>query len=583
MTITKEQMRKRIAVASKREAADLVIKDGNIIDVFNGTILKADVAIVDGYIVGLGNYEGHDIIDAKGKYISPALIDSHVHIESSMLTPTEFSNVLVPRGVTTVITDPHEIANVAGQKGIQYMIDDARDLPLDISFMLPSSVPATAFENNGATLSAHDLEPFFAQKNVLGLAEVMDYPAVLNGEDNMLEKLVMTLKHTDRIDGHAAGLDTNAINVYKVAGIRTDHECVSVDEAKDRLTRGMYVMIREGSVAKDLKALISLVNDRNSRRFLFCTDDKHTDDLLAEGSVDHNVREAIKLGLDPITAIQMASLNAAECFHINEKGAIAPGYQANFLILNDLQAFEVETVYHHGMLAAKNSQMIPGNHASKTDMSSVSGTITVPHISQSDLKIKCAAGDKAHIIEIVPNSLVTKHSIESVPTHNGAFTPSTEKDLLKMVVLERHKGTGNIGLGIVKGFKISSGAIATTIAHDSHNLVVAGTNDEDIISAINEIKVMKGGMVVVSEGCVTAKLALPIAGLISDQPYHYVADKLKEIHEALVQIGASQAFNPFLTLSFLCLPVIPNIKLTDKGLFDVQTFQHIDIIEKTKK
>ncbi|TCP24514.1 adenine deaminase [Scopulibacillus darangshiensis] len=583
MAITKDRMKRRIAVAGKKKKADLVIKNGKIVDVFNGGMMEADIAVTDGYIVGIGNYEGLKTIDAKGKIISPALIDGHVHIESSMLTPKEFAKVLIPHGVTTAVTDPHEIANVAGEGGIRYMLDDAVDCGMDIYTMLPSSVPATAYENNGARLDAEDLEPFYHHKNVLGLAEVMDYPAVMNASDQILEKLLVTFKHSTRVDGHAAGLDADAINVYKAAGIQTDHECVSINEAKDRLSRGMYVMIREGSVPKDLRALIGLVNDRNARRFLFCTDDKHTDDLIEEGSVDHNIRMAVKLGLDPVTAIQMASLNAAECYHLKNKGAIAPGYEANFLVLDDLNTFQIKSVYQKGRLVSENGALISESQAHQADITAVSGTINIPDVTANDLNITLGDDTKAHIIEIVPNSLVTNHVIDDVPTIDGSFTPSAEIDLLKMTVIERHKGTGNIGLGIVKGLHITSGAMATTVAHDSHNLVVAGMSDEDMLIAIEEIKKINGGMVVVKDGRVIACLPLPIAGLISDQPNLAVNEKLRDIHHALTEVGASSAFNPFLTLSFLCLPVIPEIKLTDKGLFDVTSFQHIDIVEKEKQ
>ncbi|MFD2618462.1 adenine deaminase [Terrilactibacillus laevilacticus] len=575
MTQSKSSLKNQIDVASKRKKADIVIKNGKIVDVFSGEIIDGDIAICDGYISGIGSFEGRETIDAKGKFISPALIDGHVHIESSMLTPTEFSNVLIPHGVTTVITDPHEIANVFGEKGIQFMLNDAEHVPMDIFVMLPSSVPATAFEHNGATLQAKNLEPFFEHPNVLGLAEVMDYPAVLNAEDQMTDKLLLTKNYTTCIDGHAAGLDEHAINVYKAAGIRTDHECVNQDEAKARLSRGMHVLIREGSVAKDLKALIGLVNERNSRRFLFCTDDKHTDDLINEGSVDHNVRLAIQEGLDPITSIQLASINAAECYGLHQKGAIAPGYEANLLILDDLETFTIQSVFQKGEHIAENGKMI-NNSVRKINDDNVISHLKLPELVSSDFEIKLT--DRlAHVIEIIPNSLVTKHLHIPVPTIDDRFFFSTDLDLLKIAVIERHQGTGNIGLGIVKGFKIKSGAIATTIAHDSHNLVMAGTNDEDMITAANRLKDIHGGLVVVQNGEVLAELSLPIAGLISDKSALDVNHKLQVIHEALQSIGASDEFNPFLTLSFLSLPVIPDLKLTDCGLFNVKTFQHINL------
>lgn len=576
MPVSKEEFIKHINVASKKEAADLVIKGGKVVDVFSGTLLETDVAISGGHIVGLGDFEGKKLIDAGGKIISPALIDAHVHIESSLLTPGEFARVLMAHGVTTAITDPHEIANVLGAKGIQFMLDRAEEVPMDIYVMLPSSVPATEFEHNGATLLAGDLEPFFKEKNVLGLAEVMDYPAVLNAKEQMIDKLWTTLKHTYRIDGHAAGLDTNAINVYKTAGIRTDHECVNQEEARNRLSRGLYVMIRQGTVAKDLPQLIGLVNERNSRRFLFCTDDKYPDDLIAEGSVDHNIRMAIRSGVDPITSIQIASLNAAECYGLHGKGAIAPGYEANFLLLDDLDTFAIRSVYHNGRLVAENGKTVTGARQEKADPA-VSRPLNIRPLAPGSLSIPIGKTKKAHVIDIIPNSLVTRHLIETVPEQNGFFSPADGIDLQKMAVIERHKGTGNIGLAIVKGFQLKSGAIATTIAHDSHNLVVTGRNDRDMLTAAERLKQLKGGMVVVDQGQIIAELALPIAGLMTDAPASEVAEKLKWLHQAAAGIGASNAFNPFLTLSFLSLPVIPDLKLTDIGLFDVKAFKHIPV------
>ncbi|MFI8685111.1 adenine deaminase [Rossellomorea sp. NPDC077527] len=577
MNTQKQILKKRIAVANKDIAADVVIKNAKIIDVFNLEITEGDVAISDGMIVGIGKYEGKEVIDAKGKYVSPSFIDAHVHIESSMVTPSEFANVVLPHGVTTVITDPHEIGNVSGEEGIRFMLDDSENIPLDVFTMLPSCVPATPFENAGATLTAHDLKPFYHYERVLGLAEVMDYPSLQKGEDSMLDKIAATTPFTHNIDGHLAGLDTNAINVYKAAGIRTDHECTTVHEAKERLQRGMYLLIREGSVAKDLVSLIGVVNERNARRCLFCTDDKHLDDLIEEGSIDHNVRLAIKEGLDPIIAISMASLNAAECYGLHEKGAIAPGYEADFILLDDLETIAISSVYKAGKHVAGNGTYTGRPIVKKTAQPALTSTVKTPELTDHDLQIRLGDTKKAHIIEIIPNQLRTNKRIEEVHSVNGAFIPSTAQDQLKMVVVERHHHTGNIGLGIVKGFGLKEGAIATTIAHDSHNIVAAGTNDGDILKAIKALDEMNGGLVMVKDGETIASLPLSIAGLMSDGSYEEVAAGLLQLKDAFVQLGFTGDFNPFLTLSFLTLPVIPELKLTDLGLFDVGDCRHIEV------
>ncbi|WP_108670910.1 adenine deaminase [Peribacillus acanthi] len=577
MAIDKNQFIKRIHVASKKIPADIVIKNGRIIDVFNLDILDGDIAIADGMIVGIGNFEGLHIIDAKNRYISPGFIDGHVHIESSMVTPTEFAKVVLPHGVTTVITDPHEIANVSGSNGIQFMIENSEGIPLDIYFMLPSSVPATPYENSGAILEAHDLETFFKYKRVIGLAEVMDYPSLQNAEDSIVDKLLMTYSNSQLIDGHLAGLNANAVNIYRAAGIRTDHECYMVEDALDRLRRGMYLLIREGSVAKDLQSLIKVVNFQNARRCLFCTDDKHIDDLVVEGSIDHNVRLAINNGIDPFLAIQMASLNAAECYGLNQKGAIAPGYEADLLFLDDLKDVQISEVYKSGKLVAAKGKYVGESIVKQEPTAELTNTIHFPGISELNLQIPIGESSRANVIGITPNQLTTKKLNESVTTEYGCFKPSIEHDQLKLVVVERHKNTGNIGLGIVKGFGMKDGAIATTIAHDSHNLVCTGTNDGDIISAVNALKKMNGGLVVVKQGEVIASLPLTIAGLISNQDYSIVHTELKNIKNALTKLDFHGNSNPFLTLSFLTLPVIPSLKLTDLGLFDFENFRHIEV------
>jgi adenine deaminase len=566
---------KQIAASGKKHPADIVIKNGKIIDVFNLEIIEGDVAISDGMIVGIGNYEGEKTIDAKGRYISPAFIDSHVHIESAMVTPSEFSKVVLPHGVTTVITDPHEIANVSGKKGIQFMLDDSENVTLDVMVMLPSSVPATTFENGGAVLHAPDLKQFYAHPRVIGLAEVMDYPSVRDASPDMLHKLIDAHALGSVIDGHGAGLDETGINIYRTAGVSTDHEAINAEEALDRVRRGMYVLIREGSVAKDLKAILPIVSQWNARRFLFCTDDKHLDDLMLEGSVDHNVRLAIQEGLDPLLAIQMASLNAAECYQLKQKGAIAPGYKADFLLLDDLDLLEIHQVYKEGSLVAESGICVSYPSSDPILGAELLNSVHVPDITDKDLQIPLEK-PLAHIIEIISNSLVTNHVIEAVDIQDHRFVPSIEKDYLKLAVIERHHFTGNIGLGIVKGFGLSAGAIATSISHDSHNIAVVGTNDEDMLIAVKELKRLNGGIAIVKEKQIIASLSLPLGGLMANN-FHEVNTSLQGLNIALKQLGASREFNPLLTLSFLSLPVIPELKITDMGLFDVKAFKHIDI------
>ncbi|WP_219839002.1 adenine deaminase [Paenibacillus sp. R14(2021)] len=569
------KLRKRIAVAAKHVPADLVITNGKIVNVFTGTVTEGDLAIADGVIVGIGSYEGIEGYDAEGRYIVPGLIDGHVHIESSMLAPKEFAKVLLLHGVTTAITDPHEIANVAGAEGIDYMLSSAEQLPLDIFVMLPSSVPVTPFESSGAKLEAEQLQPYYAHSNVLGLAEVMDFPSVSNVEITMLKKLAGAQSHL--IDGHAAGMDRESLNIYMAAGIRTDHESISVEEARDRLELGMYLMIREGTVAKNLDAVLPAVTLHNSRRCVFVTDDKLLDDLVEEGSIDHIVRLAIKKGLAPVTAIQMATINTAECFNLRDRGAVAPGYLADFLVVDELDSLSIHAVYKRGLRIVDQGSVDEQAFPEISPMMSLS----LPKLNAKELELKDLnlplSADICNVIEIVPNQIVTHHRREAVDRQNGLFQTSIAKDQLKLAVVERHRATGNIGLGIVKGFQFSRGAIASSVSHDSHNIVIAGVTDEDMLIAFNELLRQQGGLVVVSDGEVLASLSLPVAGLMSERPYIELYQELKPLNQALSAIGAQETFNPFLTLSFLTLPVIPQLKLTDKGLFDFEAYRHIPV------
>lgn len=574
----KQMLKRRLAAATKREKADLVVKNGTIIDVFTLTTYQADVAVTDGIIVGIGNYEGKKEIDAKGAYISPTFIDGHVHIESAMVPPEEFAKIVVPRGVTTIMADPHEIANVGGIKAVQYMIEASNDLPLDIQIMVPSCVPATNFEHNGAELTAEDIATLFDENGAYGLAEVMDYLAVFAGDDRMLEKLGAAWERGKLIDGHAAGLDEVGLNAYGVAGIKNDHEAVTAEEALDRLRRGMYVLMREGTAAKDIEALLPILTPQNARRCVFSTDDKHLDDLVSEGSIDASVRKAIKLGVDPLQAIQMASLNAAECFDLKEKGAIAPGYEASFLFIRDLEQLEVEEVYVKGQAVAKNGEMIISVREPVAPPDFLLESILVKPFEEHifDLKMEST---KAHVIGVKPGTIVTDHLIEDVKVENGLFVPSIENNQLKLVVAERHKALGHVGLGIVKGIPLKNGAIVATVAHDSHNIVACGTNDVSIRSAIEHVIKQNGGIAVVQGDKVLADLSLPLAGLMSLAPFDEVNHSLHELERALKEIGFEGDWNPFLTLSFLVLPVIPSLKLTDTGLFDVEAFAHINVVQ----
>lgn len=572
-------MRNLIHVAQHISEADIVLKNGTIVDVFSLETYQADVAIHNGYIVGIGNYEqGSNCVDVSGKYIIPGLIDGHIHIESTMVTPSEFSRALFRHGITTVVTDPHEIANVAGIEGIKYVIEDAKSSLIDILFKLPSCVPATSFERNGATLASDDLYPLLSNEKVIGLAEVMDFHAVLTMQEDMLNKLKMVKDRGMVIDGHAAGLSEQELNIYSIASIRNDHEAVTKDEAIDRVRRGFHVLVREGSAAKDLLALLPAISTHNSTRFSFCTDDKHLDELVEEGTINHAMRLAIRHGLDPMIAIQMATINNAICHQIENKGAVAPGYVADLLLVDDLIDLHPSHVIKDGHIfdLASNAPTLKREKAAIP--MSVQKSMNMKPIHKEALQISLTEGQLANVIEIIPNQLITKKSIEKVHTKNGVFQANVADDQIKIAVCERHHATEGIGLGIVKGLKLKKGAIASTVAHDSHNLVVAGTNDDDMIFAIETIRSMQGGLVIVNDGEVLAKVPLKIGGIMSDKPYEKVVKELHHLHEQLrlvISDGAVQ--NVFMILSFLCLPVIPSLKLTDKGLFDVDSFQHIEV------
>ncbi|RKD31669.1 adenine deaminase [Thermohalobacter berrensis] len=569
----KERIKKMIDIASGREKAELVLKNCRVVNVFSQEIIKGDVAIDSGKIVGIGEYEGLNETDLNDSYVAPGLIDGHVHIESSMVSPIQFARGVVPLGTTTIIADPHEIANVCGIEGIKYMINASEGLPLNIYFMLPSCVPATSFENAGAVLGADELREMIDHDKILGLGELMDYPSVISGNEKTIDKIVVAKDKI--IDGHGPNIKDKDLNAYVVAGVRTEHECSTVEEMIDRLRLGMYISIREGSAARNLRTLIRAVNKENIRRCLFCTDDKHPEDILKAGHIDNNVRLAIKNGIDPISAIQMGTINAAECYGLKNIGAIAPGYDADIIVLDSLENFNITKVYKNGKLVAENKK--PLFRETECDYSNVTDTVRIKEITKKDLEIKLKS-DIVNVISLLPRNLVTEKVVRKVDTENGVFKYHKDLDILKLAVIERHKATGNIGLGLVENFKLKGGAIASTIAHDSHNLIVVGDNDDDMLLAIKEVSSVGGGITICSEGRVLKTLPLPIAGLISDKSMSEVNESLKEMLDiAYNKLNVNPDIDPFMTLSFLALPVIPEIKVTDLGLFDVNKFDFIEL------
>ena len=570
-----------IKAANKEIPCDLVVKNISVVDVFQCSSFICDVAIKNGFIVGLGDYSGDIEIDGTGKFICPGLIDSHAHIESSMLTPSEYYKTALLHGVTSLIADPHEIANVLGQAGIKFMIDSSQNIPFDFYFMLPSCVPSTPFENSGAVLNSSDLKDFYSNSKVLGLAEVMDYPSVANCNDDMINKLYDAISNNSIIDGHGAGLNSHSINVYSTANIKTDHECATYDQLIDRVRRGIYVLMREGTVAKNLNDLIKGASIFNSRRICLCTDDKHIDDLAQNGSINTSIKMCIEAGLAPEIAIQMATLNAAECYKLKNKGAIAPSYVADFLILDSLEAFKINSVYKNGKLVVSNNIFIHDEKYSNV-CQPLSNSIKLPNLTKYSLKIDVKNKSILNVIELIPNKLESNHlklDISKLNLDDEFISLTTSDNLLKIAVIERHKNTGNVGVGVLKGLNLKSGAIATTIAHDSHNLIVCGPNDDDMIFAIEELKKINGGIIIVKDSRVLASVSLEIGGIITARNSHDVISDLNKLHNALKIIAPDITFNPFLTLSFLSLPVIPDIKITDKGLIDVKKCKVVSLFK----
>lgn len=552
-----------IAVAAGREKADLVLKNAKYLNVFSNEFLCGDIAVANGLIAGVGKYDGKTEIDVSGKLVLPGFIDAHIHLESSMVTPAEFAKAVVAHGTTTVITDPHEITNVMGIDGVEYMIQASQNLPIDVHFMMPSCVPATEIDESGAELDCKDIDLYLDNKKVLGLAEMMNYVGVINGDKNVLSKIVTSQAHHKKIDGHAPELSGNDLNAYIAAGVYSDHECSTFENALEKLRKGQFIMIREGTAAHNLKALMPLLTQQYYSRCMFATDDKHPSDLLYGGHIDYIVKQALKNGADPIVALKTATHHAARYFLLNNKGAIASGYLADIVVVDNLEDFNVETVFKCGKLVFDGE--VRDFSAPTVDEKLAKkcfDTFHLDSVTPSSFKVDGKLG----LIGLVGGELLTRNL-------GTADKIDVENDILKIACIERHKGTNHIGVGYVKGYSLKSGAVATSVAHDSHNIITVGCNDDDIADAVNAIKDSKGGIAVVENGKIKALLELPIAGLMSDEPLTTVNEKLENAKSSAYEFGADKSIDPFMTLSFLSLPVIPSLRITTKGVFDVENWK----------
>lgn len=552
-----------IAVAAGREKADLVLKNAKYLNVFSNEFLCGDIAVANGLIAGVGKYDGKTEIDVSGKLVLPGFIDAHIHLESSMVTPAEFAKAVVAHGTTTVITDPHEITNVMGIDGVEYMIQASQNLPIDVHFMMPSCVPATEIDESGAELDCKDIDLYLDNKKVLGLAEMMNYVGVINGDKNVLSKIVTSQAHHKKIDGHAPELSGNDLNAYIAAGVYSDHECSTFENALEKLRKGQFIMIREGTAAHNLKALMPLLTQQYYSRCMFATDDKHPSDLLYGGHIDYIVKQALKNGADPIVALKTATHHAARYFLLNNKGAIASGYLADIVVVDNLEDFNVETVFKRGKLVFDGEVK----------------DFSVPTVDEK-LAEKCF--DTFHLDSVTPSSFKVDGKLGLIGLVGGELLTrnlgtadkiDVENDILKIACIERHKGTSHIGVGYVKGYSLKSGAVATSVAHDSHNIITVGCNDDDIAVAVNAINDSKGGIAVVENGKIKALLELPIAGLMSDEPLTTVNEKLENAKSSAYELGADKSIDPFMTLSFLSLPVIPSLRITTKGVFDAENWK----------
>ena len=571
-------LREQVAAATGSKKAELVLKNAQIVNVFTQSVETGDIAIEGGYIVGIGNYEGITEKDLGGAYVCPGFLDGHIHIESSMTSPGEFERAVVPHGTIAVITDPHEIANVAGTAGIRFMMQSAQKLDLDVYFMLPSCVPATDLDESGAELLARDLEPFYADEKVLGLAEMMNAFGVTHGDKGCFEKLVQARSLKKAIDGHAPALSGKELNAYVTAGIRSDHECSDFEEAKEKFARGQWIMIRQGTAAKNLKALMGMFEDPYYQRCLLVTDDKHPGDLIRIGHIDAIIREAVSMGADPIRAIRMGTLNAAAYFGLHDMGAVAPGYKADLAVFDDLRTLNVKQVYKGGKLVAENGKMLHQKEKNTDWSTEIKERVfhsfhRVP-ITVEELQLKETTGTHQRVIDMVAHELITKERIEEWKELPGV-APGVDisRDIVKLAAIERHKNTGHVGLGFLGKYGLKKGAVATSIGHDSHNLVIAGVTDEDMVLAGNRVIENGGGLAIALEGKVLADLPLPIGGLMADEPVEVVDEKLEHMKKLSVELGISEDIDAFMTLAFISLPVIPKLRLNTYGVIDVEKHQ----------
>jgi adenine deaminase len=565
-----------IDAATGRIQADLLLKNGKIVNVFSGEIVPCDVAIHRDRIVAMEEVPAKTIIDLKGKTVAPGFIDGHVHVESSMVTVPQYARAVLPQGTTSVVIDPHEIANVLGREGVQMMIESARGIPLDVFVMVPSCVPATHMETSGAVLSAEDIASFYSEPTVLGLAEMMNYPGVLFKDPEVLEK-IRSAKN-GLVDGHAPGLSGKDLSAYVATGIGSDHECTTVDEAREKIRKGMTVLIREGTAAKNLETLLPLVRPENAGCFAFCTDDRHPFDLLTQGHLNYLVRRSVELGLDPAIAVRLATRNPALHYGLKDRGAVAPGYRADLVIFDDFRSMTVRLVLKNGRLVAENGRL--KEDFSKTGKSRATQSVHVKPFGTDRFGVKAEGSQKILVIGVIPDQIVTKIERLDPKVENGMLVGDLKNDILKIAVIERHKETGNIGVGFARGFGLKRGALGSSVAHDSHNLIVVGTNDADLHAAATELIRMRGGLVAIESGKVRASLPLPVAGLLTEEPLEAVSEKLEELKRAARSLGCALN-DPFMQLSFLALPVIPELKLTDKGLVDVVQFKTVPLFSES--
>ena len=565
--INRKLIKKRrvIAAAAGREKADLVLKNATYVNVFSNELCTADIAVAEGLIVGMGRYQGEEEVDLRGKIVLPGFLDAHIHLESSLVSPKEFVKAVLPHGTTTVITDPHEIANVMGTDGIEYMLQATEDLPVDVRFMLPSCVPATPLDESGANLDYRAIDSFYDHPRVQGLAEMMNFVGIINGDSQVVEKIVASQAHHKKIDGHAPGLTGNDLNAYIAAGVYSDHECSNVEEAMAKLERGQFIMIREGTAARNLEALAPLLCEKYIERCMFCTDDKHPNDLLEKGHIDYIVKKAISLGADPIMAVKAAGYTAARYFLLNNRGAIAPGYLADFVVIDNWENFDIEMVYKKGKLMYDG--VLREFDTPEIDpylVKRAHDTFHVAPLSAADFTDK-----RPHaVIGMVPGEIVSEDA-------GYADHIDLEQDILKIAVIERHKNTHHIGLGYIKGYGLKHGTVATSISHDSHNIIVVGTSEEDMAAAANRIVENRGGITVMDGGQILGEVALPIAGIMSDDSLVMVNSALEAAKDEAFRLGVSRGIDPFMTLSFMALPVIPSLRLTTRGVFDVLTQRYV--------